>query len=184
MPSSRKPPRVILDRDEAFPVDDQAVIPDDVAKLLSRRLGGDWQWWWRASPPDGIMEGAAVLAQLKPANSGRKVLTGVLLLGDAITAEDLRKVPVIEIENSANLTRQDVARDKLAQLAPLKRTRDMSPEDFARLVAEHYRLWAEVVPHPAAAMAAEHGVKDPTMHSWIREARLRGFLPAARRGKR
>ena len=75
-------------------------------------------------------------------------------------------------------------RQALADLPPLRRSPDLSAEDFSHLVADHYRLWAEAVPNPAAAMAAEHGVKLPTMHGWIREARLRGLLPKAQRGKR
>lgn len=107
----------------------------------------------------------------------------MLLLGDALTADLLRKIPVAELENSANITRVQQVREEIDRLPPLKRD-DMEAEEFSRLVAEHYRTWARVVPHPAAAMAADADVKVPTVHTWIREARLRGFLEAGRRGKR
>jgi hypothetical protein len=111
-------------------------------------------------------------------------VSALLLVGEALTAETLRRVPMSAIENSANLSRQDVNRKALVDLPPLRRSPDLSAEQFSQLVADHYRLWAEAVPNPAAAMAAEHGVKLPTVHGWIREARLRGMLPKARRGKR
>jgi hypothetical protein len=60
----------------------------------------------------------------------------------------------------------------------------MSPEQISELVAQHYKTWARGVPHPAAAMAAEANAKLATVHTWIREARLRGYLPPAQRGKR
>jgi hypothetical protein len=111
----------------------------------------------------------------------------VMLLGGAITADLLRKVPVAALENSQNLgdvfsERYDQIHAELAKLPALERGK-LDAEDFSRLVAEHYKTWARHVPHPALEMAVRWGVKSPTMHTWIREARLRGFLPPARRGK-
>lgn len=120
------------------------------------------------------------------ARSGRLIVTGLLLDRPAVTAEMLRKIPIGRIEGDANLN-TDAALDAFAEerdaLAPLERTPEMTPEAFSALVAEHYKVWARCVPHPAAAMAAHAGVKPPTMHTWIREARLRGLLPLRSRGK-
>ncbi len=129
---------------------------------------------------------AAVWARYSEAESGRWVLSGLLLLGDSIRGETLRKVPVSVMENSHNLTQRQSdaeAMGPIADLPPLRREPGMTPEAFSQLVAQHYRAWAAVVPSPVAAIAAEWKVKPPTVHGWIREARLRGYLPPARRGK-
>ena len=157
------------------------VALQQLAADLERRISAEFTWSVAADPR---VPGAAYVALFSPASSGRLVVSALLLVGEALTAETLRRVPMSAIENAANLSRQDVNRQALADLPPLRRSPDLSAEDFSQLVADHYRLWAEAVPNPAAAMAAEHGVKLPTMHGWIREARLRGLLPKAQRGKR
>ncbi|MQA78099.1 MAG: hypothetical protein GEV10_06415 [Streptosporangiales bacterium] len=130
------------------------------------------------------MPEAAMFARFEQGSTGRWLLTGVLLLGEAVTADRLRKVPVAALENSWNLTVDGGDfRAEVEALPPLKREPGMPPEEFSDLVAQHYTTWARYVAHPADAMAAEHGIKVPTVHTWIREARLRGFLPPARRGK-
>lgn len=165
---------------------DRAGEPDDVEQLeqwLNERLGSRWDGWHEGH--SGV-PGVALFAQTKENRDGRTVLTGLLLLGKAITADALRKVPVTAIENSGNLGsggNWERMQEEKAKLPPLERRPDMSPEEFSQLVAEHFKMWAKYVPHPAAAMAAEWKVKAPTVHSWIREARLRGLLPPARRGK-
>lgn len=154
----------------------------DVEGVLREKLGGEWSGWHRGD----VVPGLALWARFTESESGRQVLSGLLLLGDSITGEQLRKVPVSVLENSHNLTASYSAgelKEDLAKLRPLRREVGMSPEDFSRLVAEHYRAWAKAVPSPAAAIAQEWRVKPPTVHTWIREARLRGFLPPARRGK-
>ncbi len=156
--------------------------PREIERWLTERFGGVWLCW---RPETSLVPGTTVAAQLKENEAGRYVLTGLLLLGEVVTADSLRKVPVAAIENTTNLSTgvYGKMRAELAKLPPLTRTPDMAPEDFSRLVAQHYNVWARYVPHPAAAMAAEAGAKVPTVHTWVREARLRGFLPPARRGK-
>jgi hypothetical protein len=73
--------------------------------------------------------------------------------------------------------------DELAALPPLERG-SLSALEFSEVVADHYKVWARYVPTPAAGMGKRWGVKSATVHSWIREARLRGLLPEAERGKR
>jgi hypothetical protein len=177
-------PKVELD----YPEDPFAETPEgqlsvrDVEEALSGSLGGEWIGWHRGRP----LQDAAMWARFSESESGRWVLSGLVLLGDGIKGETLRKVPVAVMENSHNLTESrhtGELKDALAELPPLRREPGMTPEQFSQLVARHYSLWAKAVPNPVAAIAAEWGIKPPTVHTWIREARLRGFIPPARKGR-
>jgi hypothetical protein len=114
--------------------------------------------------------------RLGPDGNGRRIVTGVRLEADAVTAEMLRKIPFAHIEREANGWAD-------AELPPLRRSPDMAPDAFSALVAAHFKAWARVVPNPGAAMAKASGANPQTVHTWIREARLRGLLPPARRRK-
>ncbi|MFI6788620.1 hypothetical protein ACIBG4_14950 [Nonomuraea sp. NPDC050383] len=151
----------------------------DLEQKLRQDFGGDL---WRIWGLNVTVPGAGIAAGYTRNEAGRYVLSAVMLVGDAITAEVLRKVPVAELENSINISATEV-REEIDQLPPLKRAPGMDPEDFSRLVAEHYRTWSKAVPHPAGAMAADAGVSVGTVHNWLREARIRKFLPPAKRGK-
>lgn len=159
---------------------------DDLETMLNASVLGPG---WEGYHVGVLVPGVAVWAQLRAGRSGKDVLAGVLLLapaGAGITGEQLRKVPVAALENAANLSLDEAfekVRERTGRLAPLVRADAESGEEFSALVAEHYKAWAAHVPHPAAAMAAEWKVKPATIHSWIREARLRGLLPQVRRGK-
>lgn len=151
---------------------------------MNKLDGPQWVSW-----PYGTLPGmpAALLAKFVKNESGRHVLAGVLLLGDVLTADHLRRVTVSALEDSYNRTDFGGAEDlqlhaELVKLPPLERG-ELTGEEFSHLVARHYKVWAAYLPHPSAAMAAEWKVKPPTMASWIREARLRGLLPPARRRK-
>lgn len=162
---------------------DQRLL-NKIERCLSEHLELRLPSAWTAGK--GAHRELASVVGYSESSSGRLVVSALLLVGDAITAESLRAVRMVALENSANLSNRD-ARDALSDLrarGPLKRTGDMSPEQFSELVAEHYRVWSRFVPHPVAAMAKEAGVKAPTVHSWIRDARLRGLLPPGRRGKK
>lgn len=167
----------------AFPPEGERDFVNDVTEQLNELIGPRWISWHL----DVAVPGTALFARFVKDANGRQVLTGVMLLGDAITAEQLRKVPVAALENSANLTMSPDSRqilsNEIPKLPKLERRPDMSSVEFSQLVADHYRQWAAAVPHPAAAMAAQAKVKLPTMHTWIREARLRGFLPPGRGSK-
>lgn len=144
---------------------------------------------WVGPYPD--VSGADLWARYTRSESGRWQLSGVVLLGEAITSAQLRKVPVAALENSWNLSAADPAgrREKIRDLPPLVRTEDISPMDFSRLVADYYTKWSALVDHPVAAMRADAteaagvDVTAATVHSWVREARLRGFLPPGRERK-
>ncbi|MFC5946370.1 hypothetical protein, partial [Micromonospora harpali] len=153
--------------------------PQELEKNLKEWFGGDlWRVWHR----DVTIPGAELYARYTKNELGRFVLSGLVMLGEAIPAEVLRKVPVAALENSINIS-QDTVREEVDKLPPLRRTPGMDPVEFSRLVAEHFKTWTRPFPHPPAAMAADADTKVTTVHGWIREARLRGFLPPARRGK-
>lgn len=150
----------------------------DIEDALTSAFGGRWASWVSDKAP---FKRAA--AQFTEGKDGRLVMSGLLVLDDAITTDRLKSVPVRALENSWNLTRNADAREGIRDLPKLARG-GYAPEEFAELVARHYKAWAAIVPHPVAAMAADAGVKPPTVHGWVREARLRGFLPPASRGKK
>lgn len=66
---------------------------------------------------------------------------------------------------------------------PLRRPDGTDPEGFYRQVAEAYNSAVMEGPAPAKALAEEAGVPVTTVHRWIREARQRGHLPPARKGR-
>lgn len=129
-------------------------------------------------PADEI-DGLKVDVQMGESPFGRREIIGLRLSGRTIRADDLRKIQVGAIERAAN-----VGVDTRPDLEPLtRRSAEMSPEDFSALVAEYYREFCRHSRTPAAVMARQAGVPATTIHRWIREARLRGFLPPGRRGK-
>jgi hypothetical protein len=152
-------------------------------ELLTEAFGADWVLW---KPGPGGIPGAVMWTQAKSNADGRKVLTGLVVVGEGITAESLRKIPVSVIEQAmaeSSAGTEEQMRAELAKLSPLERG-SLSAAEFSRLVADHYKVWARYTSNPAAGMSGEWGVKSGTMHGWIREARLRGLLPEAERGKR
>lgn len=66
---------------------------------------------------------------------------------------------------------------------PLTRPDGSDPEGFARRVAEAYNAATITTASPAKVLAEEAGVPVTTVHRWIREARQRGALPPARKGR-
>lgn len=128
-------------------------------------------------PVDG-RDGMAVRYRTD-SRSGRLIVCGLRVEGDAVTADDLRRIPLARIEAKANLGDGRA----VAELPPLARPDGADPDAWSRGFAEHYRAWAIRTPHPAARIAEAAGVPVVTVHRWVREARLRGHLPFAARGK-
>lgn len=117
---------------------------------------------------------------------GRMVLTGLAVVGEGLSAESLRRIPVSVIEQAMAekaAGTEEQREVEIAKLPALERG-SLGAAAFSRLVAEHYRIWARYTANPGAEMARRWGFKGATVHGWIREARLRGFLPEAERGKR
>lgn len=162
-------------------------VPDvpaaNTGEVLAETFGGHWVRW--EAGPAGV-PGGTMWARLGDSPEGRPVITGLVITGDVLTAESLRRVPVRIIEQAMAESRagtEEQMRAELEALPPLERG-DLPAAAFSQLVADHYRIWARYVSRPAAGMAERWGVKSATMHGWIREARLRGLLPEAERGKR
>lgn len=65
----------------------------------------------------------------------------------------------------------------------LTRPDGKDPESFYGVVAQAYRDALATTSAPAVALANEAGVPVATARGWIREARRRGFLPPARKGR-
>ena len=132
---------------------------------------------------------------------GRLVITE-LHIADGIDAETLRKVPIGTIDTAINydptIAQAFMGEDHIDWIDNLPRSSVQRPslkiknlppagsrdDGFYRTVAELYR-WCigNSVRNPAIAIAEANGVPVTTVHGWIRDARRKEFLPAARRGK-
>lgn len=66
---------------------------------------------------------------------------------------------------------------------PLTRPDGADPDGFSRQVALAYNSAVLEGRAPAKILADEAGVPVTTVHRWIREARQRGHLPPARKGR-
>lgn len=149
-----------------------------IADALTRNIGGTWHPW-RPAP-----EGPALKLWVRTSDrDGRQIITGIAAINDSgIGASDLRKLPLGAIENAINLGSHGGPDDvEFESLPPLVRDPAIRPEDWSRLVAEHYKAWARRGSNPGAAISKRWGVNRQTVAAWVREARLRGFLPPARR---
>ncbi|MBQ1060043.1 hypothetical protein [Micromonospora sp. C41] len=130
-----------------------------------------------------------------------------------VTAATLKSIPVGWIESAINapealawLAERDVEklqddptivalqerkREYFEQLRPfvaeempkLTRPDGTNPEGFYRLVAAAYVSAVASSGKPAAVIAESSEVPVATVHRWIAEARRRGFLPPARKGR-
>lgn len=69
-----------------------------------------------------------------------------------------------------------------SQRARLSRPTGMDPEEFSARVAQAYNEAAAVTHKPAHLLADEAGVPVVTVHRWVREARMRRYLPPIQRG--
>lgn len=65
----------------------------------------------------------------------------------------------------------------------LSRPDGTDPDGFYRQVAQAYSAAVAKSRKVAPTLAEEAGVPVPTVHRWIAEARRRGFLPPARKGR-
>ncbi|SCL25424.1 hypothetical protein GA0074694_6197 [Micromonospora inyonensis] len=130
-----------------------------------------------------------------------------------VTAGKLKAVPIGWIESAVNtpealewLAQRDDGdqkadptrtalherkREYFEQLAPfsteempkLTRPDGTNPDGFYRLVAAAYVAAVASSGKPAAVIAERSEVPVATVHRWIAEARRRGFLPPARKGR-
>lgn len=82
-----------------------------------------------------------------------------------------------QLKNAMTFTRRSRPRE------PLARPDGTDPDAFSLRVAKAYNALVVTTSAPAKAIADEAGVPVGTVHRWIREARQRGHLPPARKGR-
>jgi hypothetical protein len=169
-----------------------------------------WVLWSRAR--GGTTEGLMVYAQLYAENEGdRPEIVQLLVTGRNLTTDKLRSIPLGHIEALAttdpeftpyvNGTPQGAmdevvsafrhqANRRLIDRAnrrkprkPLPRPDGSNPDAFYRQVADGYRDALKDTNKVAKVLAEEADVPVVTVHRWILEARRRGFLPRARKGR-
>jgi len=109
----------------------------------------------------------------------RVVITDLYLQAPEITPDMLRAVSVSRLEARLNAVRSFPAEER----PRLTRPDGLAPDEFYSRVAAAYSEYAPRTRAPAKEIAAEAKVPITTVHRWIREARRRGFLPPARKGK-
>lgn len=158
---------------------------------------------WVAATVPGI--GARFLVRAK-FNGDRWVATGFWMESDEITSRTLRRPPLnaattalaadAEIAAAADsgqglsealrtllASAPDATRPPCVVREPLRRPDRSDPEGHARTTAIAYQEAVRAGRDPGPAMAAEAGVPVCTVYGWIKQARLRGFLPPGQRGK-
>ncbi len=126
----------------------------------------------KLGPPPGVFKAvdAEVLSEL--AERG-------ILFPEELAAID---AALDSFERKSPLSQQSPA-SRGNQREPLSRPDGSDPDGFSRRVAEAYGEAVATTAHPAKRLAEEAGVPVTTVHRWIREARQRGFLPPARKGR-
>lgn len=127
---------------------------------------------------------------------GRAVVVGLYVHGAEITPTVLHQVPLARLAARLNtgldrlgdpneLTYLQGAMTGIesARAANLMRLRDRGlDEDFFAELARIYLYATTQTRAPAKLIADEIGVPVKTVHRWVREARLAGALPPARKG--
>lgn len=109
---------------------------------------------------------------------------GVAVVADFVrsTTDDTPEPSLADLRGRAREQAQ-LVRPKEPDRPRLTRPDGATPDEFYPRVAAAYSQYALRTTAPAKEMAAEAGVPTTTAHRWIREARRRGFLPPARKGK-
>lgn len=123
-------------------------------QLNFRTLVGDGPTWNRSEPPPSEEE---LLTAPRTVPAG--------LVGRTFTGAEIR----LELAK--------------AELAAGELTRKDSPDDFYRRVAIAYRALATDTGRPTTAIAELQGVPRSTAARWVRQARLRGYLPRTTAGR-
>lgn len=149
-----------------------------------------------------------VLVQVQR-RSGRAYVTGLVVLGEHVDTAVMKDISVARVEAILNhpdlvehqqdsdeqpianalgalMERTEVgaeSRQLFAKREPLTRPDGSDPDGFYRQVATAYNSAVLTTAAPAPLLAEEAGVPVATVHRWISEARRRGFLAPARKGR-
>lgn len=163
--------------------------------------------WVSLPGPNGQ---GGVHARLGAVRDGRVVITDLYFHAPEITSSLLRSISIARIEAMGSTPANGGEWDKLADIAlgkhrpltfselrkrvpkkvtpapvvpALSRPGGADPETFYRQVAQAYNAAVVTTRGPAKLIADQAGVPVTTVHRWIREARRRGYLPPARKGR-
>lgn len=111
---------------------------------------------------------------------GRVLVGPLVALAARGAGED---VPMSELRERAQRVKAVAAKKRARRRKPLRRPDGTNPDGFYQQVAAAYSEAVLATSKPAKVLAEEAGVPVGTVHRWIREARRRGHLPPARRGR-
>jgi hypothetical protein len=168
---------------------------------------GGWVAFANADEPDWVY------TRLQKNDQGRLVITELYLARGRVDAATLRGLPLGRIEVLANSQPfSEEIRSKMNQplrpgvepmggeRRPAWKSREIisptphlvhlvvpkgtKPDRFYKEAAELYAELARGSRRPAADLAERSGVPVASVHRWIAEARRRGYLPPAERGRR
>ncbi|MFG3300990.1 hypothetical protein [Micromonospora chersina] len=101
-------------------------------------------------------------------------------LDDADPKNDPVRVAVDEMGKGFLFEERPYVTDEVPRLS---RPDGRDPDAFYRQVAEAYSAAVSKSRKVAPVLAEQAGVPVPTVHRWVAEARRRGFLPPARKGR-
>jgi hypothetical protein len=168
---------------------------------------GGWLGYANAEEPDWVY------VRVQENEHGRLVITELHLTRERVDSAALRELPLGRIEALANSSPfaediraklHDPLRPGVEPLSPESRSRweprkiisptphllhlavpkGTKPDKFYKEAAELYAKLATESRRPAADLAERSGVAAASVHRWIAEARRRGYLPPAERGRR
>jgi hypothetical protein len=121
-----------------------------------------------------------------PTGQTPEMVTSALEKLGLIRRDDSPEPSLADLRDQARrvgAARQTRSRRAPAQRPRLTRPAGTEPNVFYSHVAAAYSEYAPRTRKAAKEMAAEASVPVTTAHRWIREARRRGYLPPARKGK-
>lgn len=184
-------PRVLVkferrgDRNEVT----KLVIVGEVSSSTLRAIPiGRIEAWLNAREPDGRLAWAYDDAPWEWIEELAQ--EGVVFPGDLARADEaLDSYLERSADSVTRKTIREVGREREGVVRSSSRRKLLTrpdgtdPVGFSRRVAEAYNEAIRQTPAPATILAAEAGVPVTTVHRWIREARQRGFLPPARKGR-
>lgn len=179
-----------------------------ISRVTNDNADDGWDGWSTDyTPPEGA---DGLHLRMRQDDAGRWVVTDLYLHGSALTANVLREIslaraeawenaailPEVRVTDSdegltvAELRRRAGGAEQVREGAvikppaePITRPDGSDPDGFYRRVATAYLQYAVETKAPARAIAEEAQVPVTTVHRWVREARMRGFLRPGRKGR-
>ena len=194
--------------DESHDAGEQIKVPAGSCTTAALPIGmGGWIAFANEDVPDWVY------VRVQENEHGRFVITELHLTRERVDSAALRALPLGRIEALANsspiaeeiraklncapragvepLSPEPRARWEFREIiSPTPHLRHLvvpkgtKPDKFYKEAAELYAELATVSRRPAADLAERSGVAAASVHRWIAEARRRGYLPPAERGRR